>query len=159
MDLVAIDSGQTFGVDSRIESLFPCEDLSGVAQKGAKDSQRIFFVLFSPARLECDLDCWDSWGDWKVVVRCYSGRWTRLWLRGDIDLFPVEFVVVAVELSLSVMFTVVALSGPSTAPPVGLLRFTVNDSGPSAKPSSFTRIVMVWVVSPGLKVKRPAAYS
>lgn len=96
MNLVAINSGQTFGIDSRIESLFPYEGLSGVAQKGDKNSQCIFFVLFSLARLECDLDCGDSRDDWKVVG-CYSRRWTHLWLRRDIDLFPVEFVVVAVE--------------------------------------------------------------
>jgi len=98
MDFVAADSGETFGIDSRIECFFPCESSDVVASTVDGHSQCVFSILFTLARLECDLDCGDSWSDRKADVRCYRHRWTSLWLRRDIDLFPVEFVVVAVEL-------------------------------------------------------------
>ena len=98
MDLVTINSGETFSVDSRVEGLFPCRGSSAVAWEGIKDLQRVLFVLFTLARLECDLDCGGNWRDRKVDVWCYRRRWTRSWLRRDINLFPIEFVVVTVEL-------------------------------------------------------------
>jgi len=102
--LVAIYSSETFGVDGRIESLFPSEGSSVGVQKGVKDSQCVFFVLFSLARLERDLDsCGDSRSNWEAGVRCYSRRQTHLWLRWNVDLLPVEFVVVTVELRGIVM--------------------------------------------------------
>lgn len=99
MDLMAIDSGETFGVDSGIESLFPCENLNAVVQKGAEVSQCVFSVLFTLARLERDLDCCgDGRGNRKANVWCCGRRWIRLWLRRDVDLFPVELIVVTIEL-------------------------------------------------------------
>ena len=96
MGLVAINSGETFCVDSRIEGLFPCGSSSAVTQKGTKDSQCVFFVLFSLAGLERDLDsCEGSWSNWKAGIRCCR---THSRLRWDADFFPVEFIVVAVEL-------------------------------------------------------------
>ena len=103
MDLVAINSIETFGVDSRVEGLFPCRGSSVVAQKGAQDSQCIFFVLFGLARLERDLDCGGSRSNWKANVRCYSRRRTCLRLGRDVDLLPVEFVVITVGLRGIVM--------------------------------------------------------
>ena len=98
MGLVAINSGETFGVDGRVECLFPCRGSSVVVRKSAKDLQCVFFVLFTFARLERDLDCGDNRSNRKTDVRRYGHRRTRLWLRRDIYLFPVEFIVIAVEL-------------------------------------------------------------
>ena len=74
MCLVAINSGETFGVDSRIECLSPCGGSSVVViQNGAEDSQCIFFVLFSLAGLERDLNsCGGSRSNWKAGIRCYN---------------------------------------------------------------------------------------
>ena len=74
MDLMAVNSSETFGIDGRIESLFPCKGSSVVKQKGTKDSQRVLSVLFSLARLEGDLDCWDSRSDWNTDVRGCTRR-------------------------------------------------------------------------------------
>jgi len=96
MGLVTIHSGETFGIDGGIEGLFPCGSSSAVMQNGTRDSQCVFFVLFGLTGLERDLDsCGGNRSNWKAGIRCCR---THLRLRWDVDLFPVEFVVVAVEL-------------------------------------------------------------
>lgn len=98
VDLMAFDSRETLGINSRIKCLFPCEGSGSVVQKGARDSQRILFVLFTLARLERDLDCWDSRSNGDADIRSHARGGTCLWLRRDIDFFPFEFVVVTIEL-------------------------------------------------------------
>ena len=96
MGLVAINSGETFGVDSRIEGLFPCGSSSAVMHKDTEYSQCVFFVLSSLAGLKRDLDsCGGSRSNWKAGIRCYMNR---RWLRWNVDFFPVKFIVVTVEL-------------------------------------------------------------
>jgi len=70
MCLVAINSGETFGVDSRVESLFPCGDSKRHYHiEGTKDLQCVFFVFFSLTGLECDLNsCGGSRSNWKAGI-------------------------------------------------------------------------------------------
>lgn len=74
MDLMAVNSIETFGIDSRVECLFPCGGSSIVEQNSAKHSQHIFPVLFSLPGFKDDLDCWDSRSNWNGDVwGCSSG--------------------------------------------------------------------------------------
>ena len=98
MDLMAVNSSEAFGIDSRIESFFPYKGSSVVEQKGVTDSQCVLFVLLSLAGFKGNLDCCNSRSNRNGDVRGYNRRWPWLWLRWDVDLFPVEFVVVTVVL-------------------------------------------------------------
>lgn len=60
MDLMATNSSEAFGVDSRIESFFPYKDSSVAKHKNITDSQCVLSVLFSLAGFKGNLDCWDS---------------------------------------------------------------------------------------------------
>lgn len=98
VDLMAFNSSETLGIGSRIKCLFPCRGSRIVAQRSAQDLQSALSVFFCLARLKCDLNCGDGRGNWNADVRCCTCRWACLWLRRNVNLFPVEFIVITVEL-------------------------------------------------------------